>query len=139
MTESNSDELRKMAEAAHSEVAASPHAAILFKIGLVDVQRILIEALGKSHVLDDAHVLKPAFPNNPEFQMEFAHGELTIISCLCATLIGLGVLDAATPSPNDGCMTRNGTSTVMRPKSRAGKNVGCVSQLQETRARNMSE
>jgi len=51
---------------------------------------------------------------------------------------GLGAFDAAMPSPNEGCITRNGTSTVPTPKSNAGSTVGRASQLLETMATSAS-
>ena len=60
---------------------------------------------------------------------------MRLLSLAC---IGPGALDAAMPSPNEGCITRNGTSTLPTPKSSAGSTVGRASQLNETMVMNPS-
>ena len=60
---------------------------------------------------------------------------MRLLSLAC---VGLGVLEEAIPSPNEGCMMRYGTSTLPIPKSRAGNKVGCASQLPETKATSAS-
>ena len=39
--------------------------------------------------------------------------------------IGIDACDAANPSPNEGCMIKNGAKTVATPKAIAGIGVGC--------------
>ena len=58
-----------------------------------------------------------------------------LLSLAC---VGWGVREAAIPSPNDGCMTKNGNTTVASPKRTAGGAVGRASQLPDAKATNMS-
>ena len=39
--------------------------------------------------------------------------------------VGFDTFDAATPSPKEGCMMKNGAETVAIPKKIAGINLGC--------------
>src|SRR5258708_608824 len=70
------------------------------------------------------HAARSAFTASAPEPCERARTAPYAMILLSLACVGLGVLDAAIPSPKDGCMTRNGARTVPTPKSRADDKVG---------------